>query len=676
MKKRKPLNTTGAVAGYVRVSDVKAKFPPDCTSYEQREKFVEDLRRLRMSELIADAARQNETITEWYDDMGVSARGEFLVQRVSFDRARRDAQAGRVRKIYARDLSRLFRDLVQQELWFAEMDGYGCAVSIQDLPFIADEATRILLRQNLGSLNQYMATKTGQMLRANHGERVRAGLWVGRGQSMWGLKYNKETHHFDFDPATADKIRFVLETLAACGGVAGQAARRLNEAVGAGHPRATPTQTGKQWTAQSVLQTARTRLYGQEVHYFKGQPDEYLRHRPDLIPQVVDPALWARVQFLLEARAPKNKENAAKARASRLDYTYSPFLRCGVCGGGLGTGRPKDYGGRSVTPAGELPRWIAWKCKEATTVSTPVEQRCLGFGSVQQARIENLLGAGLRRALELYGQEQFAAPSMPASRAAPSTGTGEEYKSSLEAAMARLDSRRRRFHLMFADGQIRDKAELDGYLQEVEAERERLELRMRQVAEMSPQEARAVLPALSEEQWRRLMAEVDALWSSPVMTLPVATPVSETSPRAEALNLPKYELMKALGVHGHIHSLPREKRRRQRRWRDADGNLVVDEAKAGIKSKRLRGRIVIALELAALGLTGERSLTLTESEEAFEAYSRWVYNSGSGMETRFPKKSEEIKSEEIKSEEIKPEDPPKRASDDDKRAPDVEQGAS
>ena len=642
MRKKRLQNTTGAVAGYVRVSDVKSKFPPDCVSYEQRVEFVENLRRMRMSELIADADRQGDTITAWYDDMGVSARGEFLVRRVDFDRARRDAKAGTIRKIYARDLSRLFRDLVQQELWFAEMDGYGCAVAIQDLPFIADEATRILLRQNLGSLNQYMATKTGQMLRASHGERVRAGLWVGRGTSVWGLTYNKDTHHYDFDPLTADKIRFVLETLAGAGGVAGGAARHLNEAWDAGHPRATLTPTGKRWTAQFVLRHARTRLYAREIHYFKGEPDEILLPRPDLIPEVVEPALWDRVQFLLESRKGQNLEYAAKARASRLDYTYSPFLRCAVCGGGLATGRPKDFHGRTATPAGDVPRWISWRCKERVACAVPVAQRCAGFGTVQQARIESLLGAGLRHALELYGQQHFewvAADRPPARKAKEDKAKGDSgglgYKSSLEAALTQLDQRRRRFHLMFANGQIDDKAELDGYLQEVEDERARLTLQLRQIESAAP--SLPSLPALDAAQWQRLWREAEALWSADgAMTLPVATPASEKSVRAEALSLPKYELLKALGVRGTLMTLPRQISRRQLRRRNSEGKLVADPAKTAIKRKKLHGRLVLTLEIAALGLTGERVLLLTESEEAFRVYSRWVYNSNSGIETRFP----------------------------------------
>ena len=628
MKKKRPLNTTGAVGGYLRVSDVKAKFPDTCTSLPDREAFVESLRRLRMSELIADAEAQGETITAWYDDMGISGTGEYLALRTDFDRARLDAKSGTLRKLYARDLSRLFRDLVQQELWFADMEKWGCDVAIKDLPFIADAATRILLRQNLGSLNQYMATKTGELLRLTHGQRVKAGLWVGRGTSMWGLKYNKETHQYDFDPLTADPIRFVLETLAESKGVAGQAARRLNEAWQAGHPRATLTPSGKLWTAQFVLRYARNRLYAREVHYFKGAPDEFIQYRPDLIPEVVDPALVAEVRRLLEMRAPGNLENAEKARAARLDYTYSQILACGTCGGRLMTRRPTDsVTGRTQTPPGEVPRWISWACKSATCVSVPVADRCDGFGHVQQRRIDALMGEGLAYALKVYGEQNFGALSRtgrqrvekrPKKREGYSGKAGflsaEGDKASLEGALIALETRRKRFHQMYAGEIIQDMAELQGYLAEIDQEKARILERLAATDGADggrPLAAPAPRPALSEAQWERFGERVAALWKEPEM---------------QPLNLTKYDLLKSLDVRAAVRTLPRRTKTLKNKPRIGP---ITQKEKAG---KNLRGKVVIEMEVGALGLTGEHKLILTESDEAYQVYWHWMYWQNRGMD--------------------------------------------
>lgn len=83
----------GLVAGYVRRSVVT--FPAEWDVEQRRD---------RVAELTADAARDGERIDVWYDDMGVSGRGEFLARRLDFARATGDAKAGKIRRLYARDL--------------------------------------------------------------------------------------------------------------------------------------------------------------------------------------------------------------------------------------------------------------------------------------------------------------------------------------------------------------------------------------------------------------------------------------------------------------------------------------------------------------------------------------------------------------------------------------------
>src|SRR5690348_1028320 len=124
--KRRSPDPDAPAAGYLRVSHII--FPEGCDGPAAHAAHVDALRALRRAELEADAARAGETIGLWYDDMGVSGRGDALERRVAFERLRGDALRGRVRAVYARDLSRLFRDLVQQELWFCDMEDAGVAV--------------------------------------------------------------------------------------------------------------------------------------------------------------------------------------------------------------------------------------------------------------------------------------------------------------------------------------------------------------------------------------------------------------------------------------------------------------------------------------------------------------------------------------------------------------------
>ena len=120
----------------------------------------------------------------WYSDIGVSGRGKFLKKARSLAQLRQDARNGKIRCIYARDLSRLFRDVIGQEVWFAEMSRYGCAVHVADLPD-GDNPSANLTRRLLGAINQYHAENAGITIRTANASRVQAGAWVGRTRSQW-----------------------------------------------------------------------------------------------------------------------------------------------------------------------------------------------------------------------------------------------------------------------------------------------------------------------------------------------------------------------------------------------------------------------------------------------------------------------------------------------------------
>ena len=63
------------IGGYLRVSRVL--FPPECQTPADRAHHIEYLRQIRRSELEADAARNGDRISAWYDDIGMSGRGEL-----------------------------------------------------------------------------------------------------------------------------------------------------------------------------------------------------------------------------------------------------------------------------------------------------------------------------------------------------------------------------------------------------------------------------------------------------------------------------------------------------------------------------------------------------------------------------------------------------------------------
>ena len=630
-----PPDASGAVGGYLRVSLIV--FPPACRTPEERSAFVGELRQIRKVELQKEAAQQGETITEWYDDLGVSGRGEFYPKRVAFSRARRDAKEGRLISFYARDLSRLFRNVVQQELWFAEMEDLGVTVHAQDLPFAADAATRRLLRQQMGIIHEYVSSRMGAMIRERTRTRLLSGLGVGHARPLWGLRYNPARKAFDFDPATADRVRLVFETYVACGGVASHAAKRLNLLLAQGHPRATPTPTGKLWTSGLLLCQVRVALYRRTIRY-----GDLRIHAPERVPAVVDPALLAQADALLAPRSEFFARAKARQDSGLKRFTYTGMLRCGYCGGPM-RARPRTYG----VPE-EAMGWVSYQCN-----ATSYNRGCTVQYLVQQRRLHRLVDRGLRRAFEEVGGAPRPAPisGAPTSGSAltsavdpvagaPSSlnegvsgfGSGAAGRDkglktdsssgetaggetavrppafcqssgqasfsasqltlatahALEEALRRLDQKRDRYLELFASGLIQTPEELARHLERVAQERHALQAPRTPERTVSAGATRLA----SGEEIARLEADFLSIW-----------------PRdwARILDPEKQELLERLRAVIAVRILPHP-------------------TKVPGKTNRPRhngGRLTLTLELPALGFTGLRALHLAETEEDLQDYWQW-----------------------------------------------------
>lgn len=155
-----------------------------CRTAADRAAFLDRERLVRRTELQTQAAQDGATIGVWFEDWNVSGQAESLRDRLQFETLRQAARRGEIQAVYARDLSRLFRDLVQQEMWLAEMEKWGVCICIPELDFDVDAPTRALIRHQIGNLNEYMARRKGAVLSAVLSARVAAGLWVGRHASQ------------------------------------------------------------------------------------------------------------------------------------------------------------------------------------------------------------------------------------------------------------------------------------------------------------------------------------------------------------------------------------------------------------------------------------------------------------------------------------------------------------
>lgn len=606
MPKKKSKPNTGAVAGYIRKSNLI--WPPGCTTLEARTAFVDELRRTRVSELVTDAAQRGEVIDVWYDDMGISGTGDFLEKRLAFDQLRRDALAGKVRCLYARDLSRLFRNLVQQELWFGEMETRGVEICIQDLPFIADEATRTLLRQNVGSINQYFATRQGEVIRASNTERVRSGQWVGVNRSMWGLTYNRQTKHFDFDPETAPKIALLFTTFVECQGVAGQTASRLNALFKSGDPQGTLSPNNRPWQTAHVLTLLRNPSYRRRARYADLEYDA-----PHMIPEVVSPSLVAEADRLLAQRAASPDPGTVRIhaapypRSGRVESTYGPMLRCAYCGSRmrLSKGEPKPDGSKSMS----------WFCRTADWR----KEDCPGSAGFANARLDGLVRRGLAHAFRQAAQAAALATQPPLSGKALARAQKSAFlpeakpvreKGDLRTALAKVEEKQKRCYDLFIGGIVSDMDELRPQLADLVAQKKLLEEQIG-LSENPAPDAPATLPRLSEDAWRRLAAQFEEVWPAQE-TGAEALPVSYPHDAQYALVRAKHGLLRDLGAFIHAGAGRTE----------GDGNpenAKSDVAADGRKVSRFGGPLSIRLEIAALGRTGERALSVSETEAEYVA---------------------------------------------------------
>ena len=602
-------DAAGAVGGYIRLS--RLMFPPECLTLSQRREHVEQMRDVRRRELQADAARFGQVITAWYDDMGISGRGKYLDRRVDFARARGDAARGALRTLYARDLSRLFRNVVQQELWFAEMEDLGVCVRAEDLPFMTDAATRRLVRQWMGAYHEYSSARLGALIAAAMRHRVRSKLSLGQGTSRWGLRYNPDAHRYDFDPDTADKACLVFETFNGCEGNAGRAAQCLNALIAEGAPRATHTPSGRLWTSDRVRRQVEAAAYRRIVKFA-----ELREPAPDRIPEVVPAAVVAETDAWLAARRPRNLQTNERRFSRAPRFTYAFLLRCGHCGADL---RPF-----SSHPAEGRTQWAAYRCSGAS-----LAQACTMRFSVQQRRLHRLLGRALGAAFAAHAHDYLA--SQPGL-----TSAGPEAAvAALDQEAALLRRQRERFLEMFALEIITDPAELQIHLGRIDGRLAFLE-GQRSLTAPPPSRGRAgagpsAKPVLDAKLGVKPVLDIK-LGVKPVLDIKLGVkPVLDAKLGAKAVPREAFEALR----QRFAEVWPRD-------WNllhDPDKHALLTQMQAhvavwvqplaprtrgeGSRPQRVGGAVSVSLELPPFGLTGLRALFAAETEEEVADHRRW-----------------------------------------------------
>lgn len=568
-KRRKQLDLTGgAVAGYLRKSRVI--FPADVVTQAQRTAYMEGIKRTRVNELLADAGRDGETITAWYDDIGISGRGEHIDERVAYARMIDDARGGKVRRIYARELSRIGRDFAEGEIFFALMDTLGVNVSCADLPSLSPDAlsdeviSHQLIRRVLMSVNQHMADQASVRMRGKMATKFGEGSILGRVKSQWGLTYIKGGHRFEYDPVTAPLVIRLFELFVDLGGNAYRTADRLNAAVMAGHPDALPSPHGGVWHASIILRIIRNPIWRQEVTWtvrdHTGHDIETLTKRiPGRIPEVVPLELLSRATSLLEART----GHITRAPAKKRQYTYAGFVACHHCGGPVHGHKCGEHSPERIY------EYVCSRGRQSRAV-------CTGSFGICQQRLHIVVGKGLRMAIEAAGIQRDATPQRARRQPKVVNVTGH---------LAALDRERERLIAAYRTGVIE--------LEELERETVALEDRRRALTTpAAPAEVHTLSASLTPAEWASLDASIDRLWRA-----------DESPPPFEQH---KATLLALLGVRITLECTKKPRNSQDRRAR----RLLVN------------GPIVARIDIKALG----QSITVAEDDATYSRWSRgWMW---------------------------------------------------
>jgi DNA invertase Pin-like site-specific DNA recombinase len=298
-------------AGYIRVShvDVPERDP------ELRKQAIDELVVVRTQELREAAERMGKTIPDkhLYIDMDLS--GTSVEKRPGMMQMLAAAQKRSFARIWVKNLSRLFRNMIDQGIWIDKIERAGVKVITLQEPNDGDKATIDLTRNILGSVNQYMAAQTGQVIRANNRIVVSMGRFVG-GRPPLGYMYNKETKEVLPDPVRKKDAIMVFEIFCQEKTFIGTAG--MLNAMGI------KTRNGSIWSHRKVKATLENPMYKGFVHYGGEQ-------WPGLHQKIIPNELLEETDKIIKSRTNK----AGNMYGNRRDdntYTYSRLLTCGLCG--------------------------------------------------------------------------------------------------------------------------------------------------------------------------------------------------------------------------------------------------------------------------------------------------------------------------------------------------------
>lgn len=356
-------------------------------------------------------------------------------------------------------LDRLCRNPAEHHRILAVLDKHRCAIlSVKDPPIGRDSASDRLISGVLADFAAYEREITGERIYAHHLSRFMSGLYTGAPAPL-GLAWDKQRGVFRATDRAADVVR-VFEVFVECAGSAARAAARLNE-IGIASPRS------GLWSGSVLLGSLRQAAYRRRLQFDGRRADA-----PDLIPEIVPPALVAAADLFLDAG------RRLSVRDSARRSPYSGLVCCSLCG-------ERMTFSRSCTRDRRYPRW---QCRMRRQFGV-----CAGKG-LSDRYLDQMAGMAARRLLDAL-ETQLVDPS----GAGPPDTEDPGRASSVRRSLADQLERTKRLYVLG----IIEESELAARVADLE----------RRIADAPPDSPARRLPdVLSPDRLADAIARVESAW--------------------------------------------------------------------------------------------------------------------------------------------------------------------
>lgn len=282
-----------------------------------------------------------------YADEGIS--GTALEKRIQFQQMLSDARNGEFKVILTKEVSRFSRNILDTIACTRELKAYGVGVIFLNDGINSLDPDAELRLSIMASVAQEESRRTSERVKWGQLRQMEQGLVFGH--SILG--YNVERGQICLEPFGARIVKNIFEKYA-LGYSSGEIAAMLN-------CNKTPTSTGREWSAQTVLKLLKNEKYVGDLLQKKTYTPSFLDHKKKINHNqedkiyiknhheaIIDRQLWNKVQLEIKKRTRKKGTQAISEK-----HLFSGKVFCAECGSVLVSRRRKREDGST---------YIRWSC--------------------------------------------------------------------------------------------------------------------------------------------------------------------------------------------------------------------------------------------------------------------------------------------------------------------------